>query len=294
MIYDAVNTQRFLLEGQKERIIDEVLAKLNTLFPQIKAEIIEYENGAVAPVLNKIKDLMKVHFDDLDEDLQRQLLQLGLAQAEFENSYYSEIIEPRTNIPVVPYVLTSAVLIEQIPKISIVGTTYQTEYKRIQNRLFEDIKSKTNYALKNNRDLRILFEDINKSINKTKNGIRGFTGTAVQKMVNDIVDQTMKANGKQFEGVVYNAVLDNVTTNECRSLDGQVFDLTVAPIPPLHPFCRSWLTPIFKNLNNEEKQYIKDVKNKENKTGYKMGDSKKYSFDNYEKKINKAIIENKE
>lgn len=44
----------------------------------------------------------------------------------------------------------------------------------------------------------------------------------------------------------YSAILDDVTTDICRGLDGKVFAAGDEPIPPLHWNCRSLLVPITK------------------------------------------------
>lgn len=65
--------------------------------------------------------------------------------------------------------------------------------------------------------------------------------------------------------VVYNATLDNRTSDRCRSLDGKIFkiDDLHKPIPPQHPSCRSCLLPKLSNRDfkvrkdNETKEIIK-------------------------------------
>lgn len=291
MIYDAIIENRILIEGQKKRITEEILKYLSSLFPEIQSIILSYQGGALAPILEGIKNVIQRHFSDLDEGLQNQLLELGLAQIDFENDFYEEIVEEKTNIPVVPLVITSAALADSIIKIDVQGVSYQTELKRIETRLFENIKKITKYGLQTNRELTEIFSDIKKSINKTANGFRVFSDTSIQELVNDIVDETMSKNKKQFDGVVYSAVLDNATTHECRNLNGKKFKLKEAPVPPLHHGCRSSLIPIFLNLNSEEKEFIKTMNDK---TFFQeVKDSKKYKHETFVEK-QKNIIKNYE
>src|SRR5690606_30137879 len=51
----------------------------------------------------------------------------------------------------------------------------------------------------------------------------------------------LQQNPEVFQKVQFVAVLDNRTTPRCRSLSGKIFDLDMAPVPPLHPNCRSTL-----------------------------------------------------
>lgn len=48
------------------------------------------------------------------------------------------------------------------------------------------------------------------------------------------------------EAYEYNALIDSVTTDLCRSLHGKIFKAGTQPIPPLHWNCRSALVPITK------------------------------------------------
>jgi len=56
-----------------------------------------------------------------------------------------------------------------------------------------------------------------------------------------------KANPDIVEQVELLAVLDSRTTEPCRSLSGQRFDIDKAPQPPLHINCRSGLMPVFND-----------------------------------------------
>jgi SPP1 gp7 family putative phage head morphogenesis protein len=47
-------------------------------------------------------------------------------------------------------------------------------------------------------------------------------------------------------GYQYSAILDDVTSEICRGLDGKYFDAGSQPIPPMHFNCRSLLIPITK------------------------------------------------
>ncbi|MCP4712573.1 MAG: hypothetical protein GY869_28440, partial [Planctomycetes bacterium] len=52
---------------------------------------------------------------------------------------------------------------------------------------------------------------------------------------------------------VYSAVLDSRTSFICASLNGNVYEVGIGPIPPLHPNCRSARYPIPRVLANPNK-----------------------------------------
>lgn len=57
----------------------------------------------------------------------------------------------------------------------------------------------------------------------------------------------------------YSAILDDVTTEICRSLDGKIFLKDDAPTPPLHFNCRSLLVPITKYEKFKPTETIKGM-----------------------------------
>ena len=57
----------------------------------------------------------------------------------------------------------------------------------------------------------------------------------------------------------YSAILDDVTTEICRSLDGKIFTKDNAPNPPLHFNCRSLLVPITKYEKFKPTESIKGM-----------------------------------
>ena len=67
--------------------------------------------------------------------------------------------------------------------------------------------------------------------------------TAVQHVASIARNETWKANSDIVAGVVWNSTLDSRTSQQCRSLDGQVFPIDKGPRPPIHIRCRSTTTP---------------------------------------------------
>ena len=63
--------------------------------------------------------------------------------------------------------------------------------------------------------------------------------TAVQHVASVARQETWSANSDLVHGVRWVSTLDSRTTQQCRSLDGQVFPLDSGPRPPIHVQCRS-------------------------------------------------------
>lgn len=60
-------------------------------------------------------------------------------------------------------------------------------------------------------------------------------------------DQVFKANEKLIPYYEWVSTLDSRTSNICKALDGQVFEVGKGKLPPAHPNCRSTTSPLFKD-----------------------------------------------
>ena len=88
--------------------------------------------------------------------------------------------------------------------------------------------------------------------NKYKDGIleissrnaRAVTHTAVQHAASQARQRTWESNPDLVRGVRWVSTLDNRTSQQCRSLDGQVFPVDKGPRPPIHVNCRSSMVSV--------------------------------------------------
>jgi SPP1 gp7 family putative phage head morphogenesis protein len=79
----------------------------------------------------------------------------------------------------------------------------------------------------------------------TRNNAEAVVRTAINFISNQIKQDFLDLNKEYFSEELYLATLDSRTTPICRSLDGNVYDVGVGPIPPLHFNCRSTRVPVF-------------------------------------------------
>lgn len=71
--------------------------------------------------------------------------------------------------------------------------------------------------------------------------------TATQHVSTQARMATWKSNSDIIDGYQWVSTLDGVTSDRCRSLDTQVFEIGRGPLPPIHPNCRSTTIPYFKD-----------------------------------------------
>ena len=80
---------------------------------------------------------------------------------------------------------------------------------------------------------------------QTRGSVERLVRTATNYIANNARNEFFKENETIFDMQEYVATLDIRTTPLCAGLDGQLFPLGKAPVPPLHFGCRSVLIPHF-------------------------------------------------
>jgi len=73
---------------------------------------------------------------------------------------------------------------------------------------------------------------------------------------------TMQAN--EIDKYEWVSVLDNRTSSRCRALDSKVFTVGKGPLPPLHPSCRSTVSPVIPDRLRDD---LADVGTRNTETG---------------------------
>jgi SPP1 gp7 family putative phage head morphogenesis protein len=100
------------------------------------------------------------------------------------------------------------------------------------------------------------------------------TRTSVQHAAMQASLMAMAENKDVLKGYQFIATLDQKTSAVCRSLDGLVFRFGKGPVPPLHPRCRSRITPALKN----EYDWLNDGATRSSADGYVSADTSYYDW----------------
>jgi len=76
---------------------------------------------------------------------------------------------------------------------------------------------------------------------------RTLVRTAVQHSSTQARVITMSQNSDLVASYEWVSTLDSRTSNQCASLDGRNFKMGEGPLPPIHPNCRSTITPVLSS-----------------------------------------------
>ena len=297
MNYDAIIYQNILLEGQKERIAEEVLVNLKNLYYDLRIVAEQYDNKNLNEIYVIIRDLIDKHFNQMDSDLQKQLELLGFVHQDFENELYSGI-EESNNIPVTALALSSAAMIELIKKTNVVDRTYTQSITANKKKLYDNVKNTVRFGLLNGQDLSEINKNVKTKVNVTGRDMNNFIQTAVRSTLSDIEKEVLKKNKKLTTKEIYLAVLDPVTTDICIRNHGKIFEIGEGQQVPAHFGCRSLRLAYFGSKNNltidsNYNDFVRRTKKeglKETNSGnLEKGSVPKYSLETYEKKIMKNL-----
>lgn len=123
----------------------------------------------------------------------------------------------------------------------------QRLYKNIQSAIFEG------------KSIEKLSKDIKDNFGSSAYESKRLITTEVARVQSQAIDEIYKDSGL-VQKVMYNATLDNLTSDICADLDGQIFDINDNyPKPPMHPNCRSVIIPIVDGWNpSTRRENIKD------------------------------------
>lgn len=78
--------------------------------------------------------------------------------------------------------------------------------------------------------------------------------TSVQHVSNAAREQLWEDNDDIISGYLWVSTLDSRTTSQCRTLDGERFEVGKGPRPPIHMNCRSTTVAIIKGLEDLSSQ----------------------------------------
>lgn len=84
-----------------------------------------------------------------------------------------------------------------------------------------------------------VLKGVNGATQLARNDVHAVVRTAVQHIANQAQNEYAKLNKDIIDKQEYTATLDGRTTPICRSLDGNIYEVGVGPIPPVHFSCRS-------------------------------------------------------
>lgn len=264
-------------EAIADKILKEVYnaqkLSLNELLQYISKLYIDYANEGVLDITTMQKKKIKKDINKYTSSIFKKLgvleieITTKILEEAYKNTYYKTA-----------YVLKSG--LKKADKLKLVrrehiNAVINTEFKdemysdRIWNnkrKMIKSLKKQLNEAMKGKGNIDTIATKLKKEFNVQAYKSRRLVRTEMARVQSTANEDIAKAQG--IEKQLFDATLDNKTSNKCRGLDGTEWNIDDKnkPITPLHPHCRSCLINIIsgwkpsKKWDNENKETI-DYKN---------------------------------
>ncbi|MGI0119695.1 minor capsid protein [Zooshikella sp. RANM57] len=260
----AVRNQVFL-EGLKSNEVNQFVAFLKRIDKEIKHRLTEndlatFSRTRLEKLLKEVDKALAIIYSDYFDFLAGSLIEIAEYQAELEGkALESAVTDSAIDLPDIPREFESVVpsslhlraavlssplsvrgpdggkLLEpfikdwkKIERQRVVGAIRQGFFEGQTN--FDIIRNIRGTRANNYRDGLLAI---------SKRNAEAVTRTAIQHVASVARFETWKSNDDIVEGYQWVSTLDSRTTPQCRSLDGQVFELGKGPKPPIHIRCRS-------------------------------------------------------
>lgn len=121
-------------------------------------------------------------------------------------------------------------------------------HDKLINRLYKDISK----SLVNGASPEKLARQIKKDFGVTAYQASRLINTEVARAMSQAQDEIYNSSDV-VKSVMWDATLDNLTSEECAALDGKIFPKDDHPSPPQHPNCRCCLIPVVDNWQPTKK-----------------------------------------
>lgn len=226
------------MEELKEEI-EEILKKMDKKVPEWNSEELRKYNR-----IDKINEEIEEKIEEKKKKEYRIVVAFLTARALATNNEINKVLEEKEKKK------KKKEIRERIENGLWSGLSLKDRYIKNSINFKLKIKEVTNLTIiKEGKDIRRSLKEIEKEVDKGKSAAKMLADTENTRMNYDITKGIVedikegKSGGKEVE-LVYNAILDSATCEECESYDGKVYKLGSEISLPIHPNCRCAYTPL--------------------------------------------------
>jgi len=257
------------LEEEYEEVQEELLFWLMLFSVDEKLDWVEMKQNLTDSQLNRLKrylgdkveDRVRIkRIDTINLILETKIKEINDLYAEkmkdfsmkvYEETYYQttyDVQDEKKSYWVVPAVVAAEVLKKLLKPWTADGINFVDRIDIKGNQLIDTVKKEITQAILRGESPDRITSAISKRFNINVNSAKNLINTESTRVVSEASFDAMKDDMvREYE---YRAILDNRTSDICRSMNGRRFKITEFEIgvtaPPLHSHCRSfikWDTP---------------------------------------------------
>lgn len=258
---DDINANRVYLEEQKNRIFIETVSTISDLLPNIMTIVNSEEQ--LRTQIKEIKEVVDEQYGVLFEEAEDQIKVLAAYESDFQKAIITNSIAYGSKNIVEK--VGRELLYTSIFKTPVEGLPFYQNSKKLTESAKNSIERAVRIGTVNGESIAQIRGRVRQAVNLTNNRYNSFIRTSIQAAANTADQLTFEKNSKLIKKIQYVAILDSRTTDICKSLNRQVFNINEGPRPPQHWNCRSFTIPIFVEEDILDESYADFVKKENNK-----------------------------
>lgn len=258
---DLIN-HKVLLERQKNRIFMETVKQINNLTPEIVLAV--EDNKTLTTTITEIKKEIDIAYEKLNSDVYTQLKNIAAYETDFQYAILLNTIATGDKGKIDK--VSRELLYKAIFKEPLEGLSFAQNFKILSDNLKRETERAVRISVLNGESIAETRQRITQRINVANNQYNSFIRTATQNVVHKATQMTYDENKEFIKKIQYVAILDSRTTDICKALDGNIYDVDEGPRPPQHWNCRSFTIPIFTDDDIIDKSYGDWVDTQSDKT----------------------------
>ena len=260
-------------ERTADRKSKELLRAYSQSLNNIRKEVSDiYAKHAVDGVLEVSKAKRVALLKALDKEILKEAKKLSNLDIEittdilidtYSDSYYKTLYTLDKGIKInTNFALLNKKAVEKVVMKEFEGELFSDRIWKNKVLLTQRLKKNIENGVIEGKSVDKLARDIKNTFGTSAYESKRLINTELARVVSEASDEAYKESNV-VKRVMYNATLDNITSEICQDLDGNEYDVdSDYPKPPQHPNCRSCLVPIIDNwsptkrLDNISKETI--------------------------------------
>ncbi|EHQ90176.1 phage putative head morphogenesis protein, SPP1 gp7 family [Desulfosporosinus youngiae DSM 17734] len=242
-------------ENKANKDIKPILQAYKRSLNEIRTEIAKlYTKYAVDGTLQISKKDRYTFLKRLEKQLIEQAKAIGNIDLEhttkilneiYQDSYYQTAFAIESGVEVaIDFALLNSEMVETVVTASFEGATYSSRIWKNKELLVKSLRRQIENGIIQGHSIDKMSKVIKDQFGAGAYQSKRLINTEMARVVSQAQDQIYK-DSSVVQKVMYDATLDNKTSDICRDLDGKTFDANSNyPKPPQHPNCRSAIIPM--------------------------------------------------
>ena len=242
-VKNNLNKNGFTDIKKMSKNIDKLTSKLEeTIQPAAKRRIKAQLKAAKTKIKVESRKRATVALNDATKELNKDLKAFAKSELDKQVNGLERVLGKKINRPN----NSSVKAISDIDFVLPGGFDAKSEMNKIKASTRKNITKSVNTGslLTKGRDAKDLIDG---SINRSIAQVQTIAKTNMKAIESEIKLQIMKDNPDLIDRYLWESVIDSHTTDICRSLNGNTYDVGAGPLPPAMYNCRSSIVPLAKS-----------------------------------------------